>query len=316
MRMKTANVMFGLSLTVVFALAGCGGGGSDSSFDGGSYYKGNTTQATVTEANAKALSLGVIDSVQDSSFAGGLGKRVTATPGTFPQMLQIATSIESNIQVKSSAAKTVADVVHHTENGYSGSFTISGEPNSNGDVSGTITFDSYKEYSYSPTITGPATYRASVNITTGDLKSLHISLSDVTGEDGSRSYTLNGIMDLKRNDSQTATLDLSIVLLDHTVNKTYWMKDCRIVVTGNTTDISGTYTMNLSGTYYDHDLGYVVISTATPVTVESSTGTFTAGQLLFDGRDRTKARLTYAPAYPGYTVEFFDTVNNVYVFVP
>ena len=108
------------------------------------------------------------------------------------------------------------------------------------------------------------------------------------------------------NTGYTKSLIMSVVLLDSADNRTYWLKDYTATLAGDT--------MSISGTYYDHDHGYVVISTVTPLTVSEYSSTPTAGQLLFTGSNGTKARLTYTSS--GYILEVDAGGNDTYVVVP
>ena len=303
MRIKKTNLMVVSFFTAVFCLAGCGGGGggSDSSPNVSSYYKGNTTQATVTVSNAEALSVDAIEDLQNISTAGVLGKSVVKTAETNFQMLQLADIIKgsiANIYVKTTA-KTVAVPVQTTEYGISGSYSISADANqSTGAMSGTITFNSYVEKSDSPTISGTVTFSALINISTDELINADMTLSNLLIVDSSQSSTLNGTMQLTTN-----TLNLSIVRLDNTSNNTYWHKDFSIGLNGNA--------MMISGTYYDHVYGYVAVTTGTSLIVTEYSDTPTSGQLLFTGSNGTKARLTYIVS--GYTLEVDASGNDTYV---
>jgi hypothetical protein len=306
MRMKTVNLKFGLFLAAVFALTGCGDSGVSSS-DVASYYKGTTTQAAVTPSNAKALSVGVIDGFEETSFTGAFVKSATKAPKTYPDILQIANilenSIAANIDVKSTVAKKAAAVVNHTVNGASGSFTLTVSDVNliNSSITGSIELKSYQENSFSPTITGKVNFYAKVTAS-GDIQHMDVTLIDLQGVESSHSYTLNGnITDLNYNNG-TTNLNLSLVLQDNATMKTYWMKDSSIVATDTT--------MSITGVYYTPDYGYVTITTETPITITSRT----AGQFLFTGSSDTKGRLTYTGAVS--TVEVYDNVNKEFVVVP
>ena len=303
------NVMVGLLLAVVIGMAGCGGG-SGSGGDVSTSYKGSTIQATVTASNAKAVSVDAVQGAQNASAVGVLGKSATDIPETSPQMLSIVKILENSvilISPKSSVAKTVAETVQQTIYGYSGSFsfTINGN-NSTGSFSGSLTFNNYQDYSGSPRISGNASFSGVANTSTSEITSINMSLNNLQGVlGGAQSFTLNGSI-ATSSAGNTKTLNISIVNLDNTNNKTYWVKDFNLALTGNR--------MTISGTYYDHVHGYVVVSTITPLTVSTYSGEPTSGQLLFTGRNGTKARLTYT--YSGYTLEVDASGNNIYVVIP
>ena len=302
------SVIVGLLLAVVIGMTGCGGGGGGGG-DVGTSYKGSTIQATVSASNAKAVSVDAVQGAQNVSGVGVLGKSVAGIPKTSPQMLSIVNILESSvilISPKSSVAKTVAETVQQTNYGYSGSFsfTINGN-NSTGSFSGSLTFNNYQEYSGSPILSGNASFSGVANTSTSEITSIHMSFDNLQGVLGAQSFTLNGSIAISST-GNTKTLNISIVNLDNINNKTYWIKDFNIVLTGNI--------MTISGSYYDHVHGYVVISTVNPLTVSTYSGEPTSGQLLFTGSNGTKARLIYATS--GYLLEVDASGNNIYVVVP
>lgn len=303
------NVIMGLFVAVVLGLAGCGGGGSGGGEDLSASYKGSTTQASVTAANAKAVSVDAVQIVQDVTNVGVLGKSVADVPTNPAQMQSIARIIEesiASISSKAVVAKTVAETVQGTQSGYSGSYSFSANGNeSSGAISGSIAFNAYKSDAYAPTISGTITFSAVINTSTAEIVRFTTTFSNVTFVSGSGTNTLNGSISISISGT-TETLSISTVRHDSVSNNTYWAKDFNFVVTGNS--------MTMSGTYYDHVYGYVVVSTLTPLGVSDYSSTPTSGSLLFTGSNGTKARLTYT--YSGYILEVDATGNNIFVVVP
>lgn len=311
MKRKITDVTMALFVAMMLALVGCGGGGGGGG--GGDIinpnYKGATNKATVTASNAKALSVDAIEGVQSAASVDVLGKRTAGTPehaARIQTIARIITASISRITPRAVVAKTVVEAVQQTEYGYSGSYSFSGNANqTTGAISGTITFSSYKELSDSPTISGIISFTGTADTATGGMISATMSFTNVTVVLGAESSTLNGSMSISVTGTAN-TLNISLVLLDNVNNNTYWVKDFSFVVTGGT--------MTISGTYYDHQYGYVVVTTAAPLAVSTYSDTPTAGQLLFTGNNGTKARLTYAAA--GYTLEVDASGNNTYVVLP
>jgi hypothetical protein len=129
---------------------------------------------------------------------------------------------------------------------------------------------------------------------------------DLQSVKGTASFTLNGSMSANNPAGLTKSLTMSIVILNIADNRTYWVKDFSLALTGNK--------LAISGTYYDHVHGFVVISTVTPLTVSSYSTKPTSGELQFAGRNGTKARLTYTTS--GYILEIDTSGNNTYILVP
>ena len=304
------NVVMGLFVAVALGLAGCGGGGSGSGggVDLSASYKGSTTQASVTAANAKAVSVDAVQVVQDATNVGVLGKSVADVPSTSSQIQSITSIVKESIARISTKAvtKTVAETVQGTEYGYSGSFTFTANGNeASGAISGSIIFNAYRSDMYAPAISGTITFSAVINTSTTEIASFTTTFSNVTFVSGSDTNTLNGSISISISGT-TETVNISTVRHDSANNNTYWAKDFKFVVTGNA--------MTISGTYYDHVYGYVVVSTITPLAVSDYSSTPTSGSLLFTGSNGTKARLTYT--YSGYILEVDTTGNNIFVVVP
>jgi hypothetical protein len=299
-------VLAGLSL-----LSGCGGGGG-SSAGGGSGYTGVTTQATVNTSNAKALSADAYSGSQVSAAVSGVAKEATDAGGQQPLLQEVAGMLERSVttivNVPASAAKSVAATVtvQNTVNGFSGSYTYSiSVDQSSGAFSGVITFNQYKETSLSFTISGPISFSGVYSQATGTFSSLNISLNNLIGTNGSRSYSLGGSESYSTSGA-TKTVTMSVVLTDNVSKLTYWVKDYALTLVGSL--------LTISGTYYDPAHGFVVISTVTPLTVTTIDATPTSGQLLFSGRNGTSARLTFTST--GYIVEVDTAGNGTYVVVP
>lgn len=306
MRSRIIAVMMVTFVTGGFCLTGCGGGGGTSNTS--SSYKGSTTQATVTASNAKALSVDAVNDVQNATAIGIVGKNLSGVSATSPKVVAIKNTLENSIikiQAKS-AAKTVASTEQGTEYGYSGSFNYAGNFNeSTGVFTGSISFNQYREMADTASLSGSITFAGVFNQATDEFSSLNITVTDLQSSLESETLVLNGSMALT-NAGYTQNLSLSLVLLDVASNRTYWLKDFTLALSGDT--------MTVSGVYYDHLHGYVVISTVTPLTVSSYSGEPTSGQLLFSGSNGTKARLTFTSS--GYTLEVDVNGDNAYIVVP
>lgn len=307
MRSRIIALMMVAFVSGGFCLTGCGGGGGGGTSAASSSYKGNTTQAVVTASNAEALSVDALDDVQNATAIGIIGKNLSGVSAP-PKLVAIANTIENSIariQVKS-AAKTVASSEQGTEYGYSGSFSYSGNFNeSTGVFSGSISFNQYQETADAALLSGSITFAGAFNQATDEFTSLSITVTGLQGSLGSEAFVMNGSMALT-NAGFTQNLSMSMVLLDVANNRTYWLKDFNMALDGDV--------MSISGIYYDHIHGYVVISTLTPLNISSYSDEPTSGQLLFTGSNGTKARLTYT--YSGYILEVDETGNNTYIQIP
>lgn len=126
--------------------------------------------------------------------------------------------------------------------------------------------------------------------------------------EGGNSYTAGGNISLSQADG-TKNVKISLVMKNGSTGKTYWIKDYAYSITSGSPQ-----TLTITGTYYDHDYGYVTISTLTPLQVTSLNTWPTAGVLLFSGSNGSKARMTFT--FSGYTVEVDTNGNGSFITVP
>jgi len=302
-----------LTLAGISLLAGCGGGSGDG---GGSTaasvpaaYTGSTSQATISTANAKTLSANAYAGSQLSS-AVSIGKAAAEQRGRTALLQQTAGILENSVAtivgVHKSSTKTAAAVVQDTIYGYSGSISFSMNlDQTSGTFNGTLTFTQYKSTSDSISLSGTMDISGVYSRTANTFISMTMSNIRLTGTDAGESFTMSGSMTSSASGT-TKTETMSIVLSDNSSSHTYWMKDFTFTLTGNS--------LTITGTYYDHVHGYVVVSTITPLTALSIDAEPTSGQLLFSGSNGTKARLTFTSGSP--TVEADTSGNGTYVVIP
>jgi hypothetical protein len=311
-------------LAGLFLLAGCGSGGSSTS--GNSGYSGVTTQATITTANARALSADVYSGGQVSVPPVGVAKEATGSAGQSVLLQETAFilqhSVATIIGASKSSAKVSAAVVttQNTKYGYSGSCSSSITYDQvSGAVNGTITYSQYKETSTSSTLSGSIDYYGTFgaygiyNQDAGSLfTSLNMNLHNLTIINGSSSHSMTG-SEAYSNSGTEETVTMSAVVTDNVSGRTYWEKDYKLTISGGS--------LTLSGTHYDPVYGYVVFSTITPITVTAIDATPTSGQLLFSGSNGTKVRLTFFSGGRNSgggspTVEADTTGDGTYVVIP
>lgn len=308
-----------LALAALSFLAGCGSGGSNASLNLG--YSGSTSQAAVASSNAKALSADAYSGAQLSSAVSGVGKAVIDT-GAQPDLLQQTAGIlEQTVMAVAGApkstAKVTAAVVQNTINGYSGSYTYSVSSNpATGASSGTVSFSQYRASNTSATLTGTITF-SGTNAFNGHYSgsdagllvdtSLNINIIDLIGSKDGKSFSLVGsVSSTVSASAANKTVTMSVVITDTNTGRTYWAKDITYTLTGSS--------LTVTGSYYDPIHGYVVVSTITPLAVTNVDSAPVSGQLLFTGKNGTKARLTFTGG--GNIVEVDAAGNGTYVVVP
>lgn len=310
MQRNTVNMISTICFTILLGLTGCGGGGGGVSSDEISVvYKGVTTQATVDQSNASALSVDAMENAQGSSdLSGVLGKTVPGQRNSV-SALELAKVVETLIQQSVAgkvAGKSVASLGSRNIDGASGSARVSVSsinPLKNS-VSGSVEFNSYKNDDDSPVVNGTVSFDGTVD-TSGSIKHVDMTLISVTAVSETESITLFGTISIY-DDSEKIIINL--VETNNVTRTTRWMKDFIFTLSGTS--------MTVSGTYYDHTHGWVTVSTVTPLTVSDYGDTPMSGRLLFTGSNSTNARLTYSINYSdGYMLEVNSASSGSYTII-
>lgn len=291
-------------------MAGCGGGGGTGTAANGTAYNGVMTQATVTTANAKRLSIDAFTGGQVTSGVSGIAKQTTGDGNPTLLLPQVATLLEGavkgGVDRHGPVAKNVSATAQNTIYGFSGSYSFSVEYNQvTGACSGTISFNQYQDTATSPMMNGPLSFTGVFNQSSDTFSTLAINIGGITGTTGGRSFALSGSTNLATVGS-TRTVTMTVVMSDSATGHSYWINNYTTVLSGSS--------LTISGRYYDSVHGFVDVSTLTPLTASASDAMPTAGQMLFTGANGSKARLTFSAT--GYVVEVDAAGNGSYVVVP
>lgn len=300
-------------------LGACGGGGATVVTPTSTItFNGNTAQASVTSANAKALS---VDAYQGGMNGTQLSVVGVSSPGgtASPQSSASRPMSLANILLNA-AKKTLEPSVQYSANiaGVSVQETVAGPYGGTaqysisanqltGEFNGALLFSGYSGEQGSH-VNGNVNFSGTYDFSTKTFSTISISIVAISITENGKSYAAAGSISESLSGA-TASLAMSFVLKDGQTGKTYWVKDFAITYTQGSPQ-----TLTISGTYYDHDNGYVIISTVTPLQISNLGGEPTAGVLLFSGRNGSKARLTFNDN--GYRVEVDYDGSNNYVTVP
>lgn len=304
------QLILGFSL----ALAACGGGGGDSAPQAVTY-SGATTPATVTQSNARNLSVDAYEGGTVGSAVGMIGAVAeTSMPSADKARLQqLATTLTDSVRRVVTAPPAPASpaavgaTVDETIYGYSGSMRYVVAVNEgSGAFSGTITFSAYQPMAGGVVMSGNIGFSGVYDQAAATFASLTMTITTMSISDGGQVSTVSGSITVSLS-STSESVSMSMVVKDGASGRTYWVKNYTFTVSSQGTG-------DLSGTYYDPIHGYVTITTLTPLTVASPDAWPTAGQLLFTGAGGTKARLTFNAN--GYTVEVYNTGSGTFTVVP
>jgi hypothetical protein len=264
-------------------ISGCGGGGGNSVqsgtlFDPAANYRGVTTAAVLTPANAESLALSSFFGGDLGSALGELGRPKSPAPAAAPsvsvrELVQALKQATRRLAVAEHAARLrkerVAGVgklagrssVIEVPGDLGGSATYTLELNdSTGSFYGSVVYHDFTSQGYR--MAGSCDILGSFDLNGGSLTQMTLSTQtlDITA-DGSGSYHLSGSLGWTYTSaSSSEKVAMNLVLAD--AGKTYWFKNYQITTIYGGTRASQTIT----GRYYDHDAGYLDLST--PITLE------------------------------------------------
>jgi len=306
-----------MTLTALFCLlaflAGCGGGGSDSAKSGGvvdpaSSFKGVTTAATPTNANAEDLAMGGFGGGSIAASIGSVAKLSSNSAETTKNrpVLQLVQMIKQSVrrmeipqnserlrktsQPAVVAAKSSARANNYQLQGDSGgTATYSLDVNdATGSFFGTVVYAQYS--SKGAVIDGTTEVLGSMDISRQQISRLTLSFSSLTFSSDNTTVSLTGSLSWGFNFiTQNEILSMNMVLLDKSSAKTFWFKNYEI-----TTAYSGNdCTQKISGRYFDHDYGYVDVTTLTPVIVNYGYDWPSKGSLKFNGNSGRWVQLDF-----------------------
>jgi hypothetical protein len=287
----------------LMTIVATGGGGGDGGGGGPSIpsYTGLTDPATIDQNNAEALAVGAYEGGRLGAATGAMGVVPTEASGNigYSRILKVSELLEDALRqvdftsrsdgTLTGAIYTVSDTVCGNCGG-SASYTISVDDQT-GDFSGSFTFASYCEDGV--IISGGATFSGQVDVNTEDLLKFSLSFSALTGTSGNESFTISGDISLDLT-VYPYIMSISVLVRDESTGEVYWVKDYTMTVTEGATYID----IELSGTYYDPNYGYVILSTPTPLRIYEDHYWPSQGVLVVEGEigtmgGNTKARLTF-----------------------
>lgn len=290
----TSQSFFLILFSLLIASCGGGGGSSDSQE---SAYKGISTQAKITQSNAEGLGL-------DAYTGGSLG----AFAGTFRQA-----SSKSNVQkhdlqnVIKVLKRPVRMLALHPLSASSRSITnktnthvtpgLCGGTNqfdydvndATGEFNGIFKYTDFCDNGI--TLNGQVEVVGHYNTATGAVTEVDLSFNSLSQTAGGDSFSLNGnVAWIFTAGGANESMSMELVIIDVSDNKTYWFNNYLII----TSYSAGYITQEISGRYYNHDYGYIDITTQTPLTIYTGDAWPSSGVLLLAGQSNSQAMLSFS----------------------
>lgn len=308
------SVLFMLWCVMAF-LAGCSGGGSSAKsgqlVDPSSSYTGTAAMAVVTGANAENLALGGYGGTRIATSVGSVAKtsdssaaQAAAPPPVFafaqilkqsvrrmeiPQKAALFhTSSPSSATAKKSAARAVTYQIAG-DSGGTASYALDVN-DADGSFSGTITYQAFA--SKGVVIDGTTDILGAMDASRQKFTRLTLSFRSLTFRSASSRavYTLTGSLSWGFNlTASSETLSMNMVLLDEASSGTYWFRNYEVATVYGASSL----TQTITGRYYDHNQGYVDLTTRTPLVAVYGNQWPSQGSLAFGGSSSRWARLDF-----------------------
>lgn len=293
------------TLLLVAMLTGCGGGGGGDGAKFGAVvdptasYKGVTTAAVPTQVNAESLALGglafggVADIFRSVAKTSGAvesepmpGRPVLELVQVLKQSVrrmeipQNSERLRRSSQPAVAAAKSSARINNYQRQGDSGgtaSYSLDIN-DATGSFFGTVVYAQYS--SRGVVIDGKTEVLGSMDLDRQQINRLTFSFSSLTFRIDNTTVFLTGSLSWDLNlVAEKETLSINMVLLERSSAKTFWFRNYEVTTayTGND------FTQTISGRYFDHDHGYVDLSTQAPLVVNYGYDWPSQGSLRFNG---------------------------------
>ncbi|GFO60610.1 hypothetical protein GMST_29350 [Geomonas silvestris] len=273
--LRCTLALFPLILGIL--ISGCSGGGGGAQIgnlvDPASSYQGRSSAAPVSAGTAESLAMGAFGGSVLGGEVGAIGRgKVTgkAAVRTLPmrqlvQALKLSTRRlaipEQAAQLRKkqiSRAKSAAresSFVTYGDQGGTASHTLQVN-DSNGTFYGTVNYTGFTLQG--TTTNGSCDLLGSFDPSRQTLNSLTLSFKSLSLTTSNASYELTGNVGWTYTyASSSDSISMNMVLKDASDGKTYWFKDYQIATVYGSQSLSQT----VSGRYYDHDNGYLEIST-------------------------------------------------------
>lgn len=299
-RMTCITMLFCLMIFI----GGCSGGGSSSArsgavIDPSASYTGASTKAVPAETSAESLAMGGFGGTTIASAFQGMAQASISDATTSARnrtVFELAQTLKQSVRQmelpqkaailrKSPPSPDRANAVGQRtlsyqipgDNGGVANYTIDIN-DATGSFFGTIDYQGFT--SSGLVIDGTADVLGTFDATQQQFSRFTLSFKSLTLHAASVAVSLTGSLSWAFNfDASTETLSMNMVLQDQVRNKTYWFKNYELA----TAYYRGGYTQTISGRYFDHDLGYVDLTTRTPLFINYGAQWPSEGSLAFTG---------------------------------
>ncbi|WP_168205902.1 FG-GAP-like repeat-containing protein [Geobacter sp. FeAm09] len=306
--------VFFMVCCVTAFLAGCSGGGGGSAKSGqlvdpASSYTGTAAMAVVTGTNAEDLALSGFGGTRIAAVVGSVAKTTggsTAQAAARPPAFTFAQALKQSVRrmdipqktallrtstpATATAKKSVARAVSYQiagDNGGTASYALDVN-DTDGTLSGTIDYQGFTANGI--VIDGTTDILGTLDASRQRFTRLTLSFRSLVFRSASYAYTLTGTLSWGFNlSAATETLSMNMVLLNQANDGTYWFNNYEVATVYGTSSL----TQTMTGRYYDHEQGYVDLTTRTPLVAVYGSQWPSQGSLAFSGTNNRWARLDF-----------------------
>ena len=289
---------FGLILCFV-TLSGCGDSGSGGDSLSGLTYSGVETAAVITTENAQQLGADALSVGSNSTPMGSIGlqhatdERQPAPPvlqtlviALDDAALQMTPEIVPSYAINAASQRHSGTIYGDCADGPDGSAEYQIEADQgDGTFSGSLVFDNYCVDD--AVIDGSANYSGRIDTQADEVLSFRLSFDMLTSQSDLRAFTFDGeiVIDMTTADLSTT---INMLVRNDQTGRTFKVTDYQMSVTDY-----GSYTaVEIDGTFYDSQHGFVNLITTDPLLYETDAAYPHAGQMVLEGANGSSAQLT------------------------
>jgi len=282
-----------LAFSLPYTYGGCsgGGGGGGSDGDAGFVYSGLTSPAALTDSNAEDVSGGAFgagligDGMMGLSVNQGSAAyhtknfRSVKVPQILSDSIKLIDFTSSSSGSVHTAVQSESDTIPDGCGG-SMSYTVTLDDET-GSFNGSYTFSDYG--CDGTTINGGARFSGIIDVNTFDFIEADFSFENLSGGD----LTLDGDLSIDYSVSPHV-ITFNAYGQDPNSGKVFWIENYTIRIA----EYTGYVEIDMSGTFYHPDHGYVTLYTDQVFVLHDGDEWPTAGILIVTGANNSKAKLT------------------------
>ncbi len=288
--------LFIIGFTLAFAFAGCsggGGGGSDDSGGGASglTYSGVTTPALVDESNAEEITGGAFATglIGDGMVGLSVDQQIESyhirnfrsvkVPIVLSDSLNLVDFTFASSGGVQAATQSQSDIIEGSCGGTM-SYSVSVD-DAQGTFNGSFTFSDY--CNDGAIINGAARFNGKMDVDSGNFIEATFSFDNLSGGE----LLLDGEIQIDFAATPNV-VTFNAYGKDPVTGAVFWIEDYRITID----EFAGYVEIEMAGTFYHPDFGYVTLATAEPLVLHDGDEWPESGTLVVTGAMDSYAKLT------------------------